>query len=333
MRLCIALVLLAATLTVASAQVPRPSSLSYQGRLEVDGTPYTGSADIRFMVFDAPVGGTQIGRDDFAQNVQIVDGLFTVPVDLDAGPRDDFVPYLEIAIATPAGSGGAVRLPERIALTAAPYALRTRGLSVLGSNVGIGTDAPTHPLHVVGMHPAMLVESADPVGTWFNLQNASPGGRFWKMVSTGSGNGEGAGNLLIGHGSQAETIVPVMTMRGNGHVGVGTTAPLDRLHLANGAMRFPDGTRQSTAYAPLVRNVSLGTFNVPANGQNELLASVPGAQPGMAVIVTPPYRLWDFHAIGYAFVESPGQVRWRIVSTGSTNRLYGAGVWRVTVLP
>jgi len=64
--------------------------------------------------------------------------------------------------------------------------------------VGIGTNAPGAPLHVKGTtQVTAIVDSSQPSGTWLSLGNSSTGGQRWSMISTGSGNGEGAGRLLF----------------------------------------------------------------------------------------------------------------------------------------
>ncbi len=64
--------------------------------------------------------------------------------------------------------------------------------------VGIGTNAPDALLHVKdsGQDVATL-ESSATGGTWTSLRNTSAGGKDWRTISTGSGNGEGAGKLLF----------------------------------------------------------------------------------------------------------------------------------------
>jgi hypothetical protein len=56
---------------------------------------------------------------------------------------------------------------------------------------------------------AMFINSANVTGTWQNLVNSSTGGRSWSLISTGSGNGEGAGNLLFhSQGTTAAILKP-----------------------------------------------------------------------------------------------------------------------------
>lgn len=113
--------------------------------------------------------------------------------------------------------------------------------------VGLGGDTPAGALHVRGTGGTAhtRIESNSPVGTWLNLVNASAGGAQWNLISTGSGNSQGAGALLFHNGSAR------LTMQPNGRVGIGVSDPQALLHLGGSAgvdgIRFPDGTLQTTA--------------------------------------------------------------------------------------
>jgi len=76
----------------------------------------------------------------------------------------------------------------------------------------------------------------DPGGTWLHVANSSAGGRPWNFVSTGSGNGEGAGKLLL-HDGVAGVRLIIST---NGNVGIGTTSPGATLDI-NGSIRVGGG--------------------------------------------------------------------------------------------
>jgi hypothetical protein len=68
-----------------------------------------------------------------------------------------------------------------------------------GGNLGIGTTAPSSPLTVVSSNtyvPALFQDSST-FGTWMELNNTSAGGHNWAILSAGSANAEGAGNLGI----------------------------------------------------------------------------------------------------------------------------------------
>ncbi|OWY71918.1 hypothetical protein B7486_09720 [cyanobacterium TDX16] len=105
-----------------------------------------------------------------------------------------------------------------------------------GGNVGIGLFAPTSRLHVFSSgFPAATLDSSSTVGTWMALGNSSAGGRYWQLISTGSGNPEGAGKLIISSGTAANLVLSEpMVIQETGEVGLGTSMPEQRLHIVGG---------------------------------------------------------------------------------------------------
>lgn len=145
----------AMVLSLASMTFAQSTEFTYQGRLMESGAPADGLFDMRVRLFDVPTGGTPITV-LCADDVDVIDGLFTVPLDFgDAINGDER--YLEFAVkhevSEPCGGLGSTftTLAPRQQITAAPYALRTRGLFVdAAENVGIGTETPGATLDVRG---------------------------------------------------------------------------------------------------------------------------------------------------------------------------------------
>jgi hypothetical protein len=69
-------------------------------------------------------------------------------------------------------------------------------------------------------------------GTWLDLENTSAGGKRWGLVSTGSSNGEGPGKLLLRAITDGRS---VMTLQGDGNVGIGVNNPSNRLSISGNA--------------------------------------------------------------------------------------------------
>jgi hypothetical protein len=70
------------------------------------------------------------------------------------------------------------------------------GVAALGS-MGAGIAAPQFKLHVVDNNFVLMrADGSSPIGTWLELNNTA-GGHNMALLSTGSQNGEGAGNLTI----------------------------------------------------------------------------------------------------------------------------------------
>jgi hypothetical protein len=96
-----------------------------------------------FSLYDAATGGTLIAG-PLGASVEVVNGTFTVNPDFSADAFDGDQRWLEITV-------DGTTLAPRQEVTAAPYALQTRGLFVDGNgNVGVGTSEPAGRLHVAG---------------------------------------------------------------------------------------------------------------------------------------------------------------------------------------
>jgi hypothetical protein len=140
----------------AAALAQHSSTITYQGALHLQGEPYTGTADYAFRLWDDETGGQIMSELVFSDGVEVVDGLFQIPLDFGAEAlRDDR--WMAISVRTPAWDGQGAEppfttLPGRQRLTASPYSIQTRGIFVneAGDRVGIGTSNPAATLHVAG---------------------------------------------------------------------------------------------------------------------------------------------------------------------------------------
>ena len=98
------------------------TAFTYQGELRDARGPVTGTCDLRFMLWNAASGGSQVGSTITLEGVEIEDGLFTARLDF-GSVHDGSARWLEVAVRCPAGSGGYVTLSPRQELTGAPAAL------------------------------------------------------------------------------------------------------------------------------------------------------------------------------------------------------------------
>ncbi|GMU81626.1 MAG: hypothetical protein AMXMBFR47_14970 [Planctomycetota bacterium] len=170
-----------------------------------------------------------------------------------------------------------------------------------GGNVGVGTTTPVSKLDVAGtltadalsilgtsLTPA-TIESNNAAGTWLNLRNSSVGGRYWQLISTGSGNGQGAGKLLIGNGVSAGTHdVSAITVEGDGDVGIGTATPAAKL----------DVIGMARVQALTITGGS--DVAEPFNVNSECGALESAATPGMVVTIDPD-RVGELRVSGKAY--------------------------------
>ncbi len=121
-----------------------------------------------------------------------------------------------------------------------------------GTYVGIGTTTPATKLQVTSTEfNVARVQGSSITGTWLNLQNTTVGGTTWNLISTGSGNSEGAGNFLL-HSPNNGPVMTVLSASGN--VGIGSTSPTQAKLVVNGSASTNPGT-----YGYLNSSGSIGT--------------------------------------------------------------------------
>ena len=102
---------------------PLGTAFTYQGRLTDAGNPANGTYDLRFIVYDAEIGGSQKGSLAFKEDVLVTDGLFTVDVDFGGNVFTGDARWLEVAVRPGPSTGLYTTLSPRRALNAVPYAL------------------------------------------------------------------------------------------------------------------------------------------------------------------------------------------------------------------
>jgi hypothetical protein len=117
---------LAATLALAAgrtaAQTPQGTAFTYQGRLSDAGSPADGAFDFRFILYDAAVGGSQVGPIVSRDDVVVTGGLFTVSLDFGSsfgGSRR----WLDLSVRPGASTGTYTPIAPRHELTSTPSAL------------------------------------------------------------------------------------------------------------------------------------------------------------------------------------------------------------------
>jgi hypothetical protein len=131
-----ALVMAAGTLVGAPAAVGQvATSVGFQGQLKSSGTNVNTPADFRFSLWDAATGGNQVGTSDTHLAVPVADGLFNSSFDCGVDPyTQNSSSWLQIEVRTPTNADpnapGFVVLGGRQQLSASPYSLATRGMTV-----------------------------------------------------------------------------------------------------------------------------------------------------------------------------------------------------------
>jgi hypothetical protein len=82
----------------ASTAFAQTGAFTYQGKLTNNGTPATGTYEMRFTLFDLPAGGFEFGTPKTISNIVATNGVFTVVIPVGDWSFDQSERYMEIAV-------------------------------------------------------------------------------------------------------------------------------------------------------------------------------------------------------------------------------------------
>ncbi len=105
----------ASTALLATPALAEPTPLVYEGQLSYLDVPVDSSADLRFRVFDAQQGGSQVGDTIDRPATKLDDGAFSVSLPAQPGAG---TLWIEVSVRAPAGEGEFVVLSPRQRLDA-----------------------------------------------------------------------------------------------------------------------------------------------------------------------------------------------------------------------
>jgi len=283
----VAVVVLLAGHGVLYAQSPVGTVFTYQGQLKEAGSPATGDYDFVFRLFDAEMGGAQIGSDFPVDDWPVSDGLFTVQVDFGAAAFGSEARWIEVAVRPGASGDPHTVLSPRQPVTPAPVALYAldgpgsagywaeNGTAIYNTNsgrVGIQTSSPLFNLHVYDMVPGGSNQPPTTFGVqWKQAVYPTPPDEWFYFVVGGSGPTVGSGTRLI---RESGTELHFQTQDGiysgwpstqmmldaDGKVGIGTSDPTSLVEVVSDA--GVHGIRSTTSAIPVAayRTSTSGTW-------------------------------------------------------------------------
>ena len=237
--ICIAALSLMLGLTNPLQAIPMGSVFTYQGRLMDTNDVADGLYDFEFKVFDDPIIGIQQGPTLDVNDIDVIDGYFTVELDFGSIFTGD-ARWLQIGVRPGDSIKLYTTLSPRQEITPTPYAIYAKNAgtdndwmvsgsnmySIPSGNVGIGTIAPDEEL-VIGtplgsgwVIPAVTVGGS--IGGVFQCGNTTyklsmENGSTWKRARIVSSDDEGYGKGDIEFRC--------------GNVGIGTTSPSSKLQV------------------------------------------------------------------------------------------------------
>ncbi len=228
-----------------------PRTMNYQGKLtDPSGVGINADLDMTFRIYDVATGGTALWTEthDGVNQVEIIKGLFDVelgsitPINLDFST--DY--WLDVVVA------GEVLMP-RIKLNSTPYSFRaaiadsvagggsgSSNWTLSGSylypnsttyDVGIGTTSPTQKLDVASnlRLRGYLYDYNNTSGTSGQVLTRGTSGVEWQDASGGV-SGSGTSNYVARWTGTSTLGTGVLYDNGT-DVGIGTTSPLNDLHV------------------------------------------------------------------------------------------------------
>lgn len=115
---------LLAVLLCSGPVIAQDTAFTYQGELLQSGQPADGLFDFEFALFDSAVGGAPIALEQFADDIQVRQGVFTVTLGFGPAIRSESELYLQIRV-RPDGIGTMTLLEPRQRIEAAPRSIST----------------------------------------------------------------------------------------------------------------------------------------------------------------------------------------------------------------
>jgi hypothetical protein len=254
-------------------------AFTYQGRLIEANTAADGLYDLQFELYAGPADGSQQGGTIYINELDVIDGYFTVELSFDARVFNGEALWLEIGVRPGDSNDVYTILSPRQEITPAPYAIcakttpdvhsldaadgsPTDALYVDDSGkVGIGTTCPqgyggqANSLDVVGgilsRYGIAVIRDDDWSG--FNWTGDN-GVNDWGLGVYGDST-----KMHIMHDNNER-----FTITSDGNVGIGTTSPSEKLEVKGGAMKATDGliieTRTSDPANPVTGQIWLRPY-------------------------------------------------------------------------
>jgi hypothetical protein len=132
-------------------------AITYQGRLLDGDIAADGLYDLQFSLYDAPTGGSQTGSTVAIEDMDVIEGYFTVDLDFGEGVFDGNPRWLQIAVRPGAGTGSLTVLDPRQRIAPTPYALYAF------SGAGGGGGGVTAPLVLSGSvaNPGAIIKGTN----------------------------------------------------------------------------------------------------------------------------------------------------------------------------
>jgi hypothetical protein len=121
--------------------IAQGTAFTYQGQLQNNGSPASGTYNLAFSLFNTNVGGVAMAGPMITNGVGVSNGLFVVTIDFGEGVFTGASNWLEIGVETN-GGGAFTTLAPRQQLTPTPYAITAANVNGLQIQPNAASGAP-----------------------------------------------------------------------------------------------------------------------------------------------------------------------------------------------
>lgn len=248
---------------------PRPEVMTYQGRLENNGSPANGNYDIQYSLWTHPTStdaGDRVSDTPTASNIPVADGLFSIQLDGLTADLFDRELWLDLSVRQ-SGGGAFSPLAGRQKLTASPFAI-TSANAFNASNVPY-TGITGNPIITDASDDLITTSRLAVGGAGVDLLN---GNTHFQVNGTAAANGYGGMYLNTSdagswpfYGYATNNSIQMWTyyngtdddwrvwhgadrlfLESNGYLGIGVNNPANRLELPN--IANADGRARANAW-------------------------------------------------------------------------------------
>jgi hypothetical protein len=227
------------------------TAFTYQGQLQANGSPASGTYNLTFTLFNTNITGVPIAGPVMTNGVIATNGLFTVQIDFGSGMFTGTNYWLQIGVETN-GASPFMTLTPRQQLTPVPYAIFAESSSNLLGSLPVAQLSGTVPLAQL---PAAVVTNNE---TSVTLSNVTLTGTL-NLPSAGTINAGGSSLLF------ADSADDFYAGPGAGSVAISAT---DSTGIGYGSLSSNSNGVNNTAIGYLsLNNNTNGSFNVASGGR------------------------------------------------------------------
>jgi len=236
------------SLAVVGKAAPMGTAWTYQGRLMDANNPADGLYDFEFKLYDDPYTGIQEGSTFEVNDVDVIDGYFTVELDFGSDVFDGDACWLDISVRPGNSTSSFTSLGPLQRITSTPYSLQTRGIFVDNEgNVGMGTTSPEQELHVYQPVRNVYVRAESDGGfAFFQVDGTKNSGLRIEEDGTLKANvywNTASQCLSLAYGNDDSLVV-----KGE-NIGIGTQDPSNDLHIYDSTSNCYVDAESETGYA------------------------------------------------------------------------------------